>query len=138
MDKKEVDSEERFLFLSFWIAQRRAILDRVSVKTMEWFNLYTARDNVGYETGQLRPGKLGQWDLFGWLTDPEIGCDENEALIASGLTAAEVADERRRENLRENCVDPDNEAEVADFERRRSMSSEELDAEIERMERELA
>ena len=138
MDKKEVDSEERFLFLSFWIAQRRAILDRVSVKTMEWFNLYTARDNVGYETGQLRPGKLGQWDLFGWLTDPEIGCDENEALIASGLNAAEVADERRRENLRENCVDPDNEAEVADFERRRSMSSEELDAEIERMERELA
>lgn len=135
---KEVTPEERNEFVRFWSAQRRAIEGRVSSKTMSYFNDYTANDNVGYEMGQLRPGKLGQWNLYYWLTDIEIRCDKNEALIASGLTAAEVAEEERREYYRENYVDPDNKLEILDFERQKNMSMEELDAEIAHLEALLA
>lgn len=135
---KEITAEEKEQFFFFWMTQRQAIEGRVSEQTMYWFNAYTAKDNVGYEMGQLRPGKLGQWDLYHWLTDLEIHCDENEALIASGLTAAEVAEEKRREHYREHCVDPDNQFEVAMFEQLQSMSPEQLDAEIERLEKQLA
>lgn len=130
---KEVTARERMESYLFWMTQRQAIEGRVSERTMYWFNLYTGKDNIGYEQGQLRPGKLGQWDLYYWLTDHEIRCDKNEALIASGLTAAEVAEEERRDSYRENGVDPDDKAEVAMFEHLKGMSPEELDAEINRL-----
>ncbi len=135
---KEVTAKEKEEFFFFWLTQRKAVENRVSEKTMCWFNTYTSKDNVGYEMGQLRPGKLGQWDLYGWLTDLEIGCNENEALIASGLTAAEVAEEKRRENYRDKCVDPDNQFEIARFERIKGMNPEELDVEIASLEKQLA
>lgn len=131
---KQVTAQEKEQFFFFWLKQRTAIRGRVSEKTMRTFNLYTERDNVGYEFGQLRPGKEGQWDLYHWLTDREINCDENEALIASGLNAAEVAEEARREYYRENCVDPDDALDVATFERIQRMSPEELDVEMIRLE----
>lgn len=124
---KDITAEEKKQFFFFWMTQRQAIEDRVSEQTMYWFNAYTAKDNIGYEFGQLRPGKNGQWDLYYWLTDLEIHCDENEALIASGLTAAEVAEEKRREHF-----------EIAMFERLQGMSPEQLDAEIARLEAQLA
>ena len=130
---QQVTDTERQEFVSFWTAQRRAIGATLSEETMYWFNAYTRRDNVGYETGQLRPGKLGQWDLYFWLTDGEIDCIENEALIASGLTAAEVAEENRREYYRRNYVDPDDPLDVARFNLMMSMTPDELDAEIKRL-----
>src|SRR3989344_6005155 len=115
---KEITAEEKKQFFFFWMTQRQAIEGRVSDETMYWFNAYTAKDNVGYEFGQLRPGKLGQWDLYFNLTgEQSVGCDENETLIASGLTAAEVAEEKRREHYRENYVNPDDQLEIAMFER---------------------
>jgi hypothetical protein len=121
------------------MAQRQAIKGRVSEQTMYWFNAYTAKDNVGYEFGQLRPGKLGQWDLYWNLTgEQSVGCDENEALIASGLTAAKVAEEKRCEHYRGNGVNPDDNLEIAMFERIQSMSPEQLDAEVERLKKQLA
>lgn len=61
---------------------------------MKWFNIYTAPKNIGYEFGELRPGKLGQWDLYHWLTDPKVNaCGKKEAIFASGLTAQEVAEQ---------------------------------------------
>ncbi len=134
----EVTSDDRRQFIEFWGKQRQAIEGRVSPETMRYFNDYTASDNVGYEMGQLRPGKLGQWDLYGWLTDMEIGCDKNEALIASGLTAAEVAEEEKRSHYEAHCIDPDDAAEVADFERRQQLTPAELDAEIVKLELQLA
>lgn len=135
---KEITDEEKEQFNLFWMTQRRAIEGRVSDKTMHWFNAYTAKDNVGYEFGQLRPGKLGQRDLYHNLTgEQSVGCDENETLIASGLTAAEVAEEKRREHYRENGVNPDNQFSVALFEQYQNMTPEELDAEIARLEEEL-
>jgi hypothetical protein len=136
---KEITDEEKKQFFFFWMTQRQAIEGLVSEKTMFWFNTYTAKDNVGYEFGQLRPGKLGQWDLYWNMTgEQSIGCDENETLIASGLTAAEVAEEKRREHYRGNCVDPEDRLATAMFDRLQGMSPEQLDAEISRLEKQLA
>ncbi len=136
---KVTTDEEKKQFFLFWSNQRQAIQGRVSEQTMYWFNIYTERNNVGFNFGQLRPGKLGQWDLYWNLTGAQsIGCDENEVLIASGLTAAEVAEEKRREHYRDKCVDPDNPFAIERFEILQGMSPEQLDSEIMRLEKQLA
>lgn len=136
---KEITDEEKKQFFFFWMTQRQAIKGRVSEETMYWFDAYTAKDNVGYEFGQLRPGKLGQWDLYWNMTGKQsVGCDENETLIASGLTAAEVAEEKRGEHYRGNGVNPDNQLATAMFDRLQGMSLAELDTEIARLEAQLA
>lgn len=134
MSDQEVTSQERAEFVRFWRQQREGIVDMVSAETLEYFDIYTASDNVGYEMGQLRPGKLGQWDLYFWLTDLEVGCPENEAILASGLTAAEVEEEKKREDLLEACVDPDNPEEVFNYRIMKEMTPEQLNAEIKRLE----
>ena len=135
----EITDEEKNQFFFFWLTQRQAIKGRVSDETMYWFNTYTAKDNVGYGFGQLRPGKLGQWDLYWNLTgEQSVGCDENETLIASGLTAVEVAEEKHREHYRGNCVNPDDRLATTMFDRLQGMSPEQLDAEIARLETQLA
>ena len=87
----------------------------------------------------MTQNKLGQWALFHELTGPQSQniCDETEAMLACGLTAAEVAEEKRREHYREYSVDPDDSVAVAQFERMKRMSPAELDAEIKRREKEL-
>ena len=135
MKSTEITAKQREEFFAFWLEQRRAIEGRVSEETMRWFNTYTEKDNVGYEFGQLRPGKLGQWDLYWNLTgEQSVGCDENEALIASGLTATEVAEEKRREYYRARFVNPDSPLEIAEFERINAMKPTELNSEIARLE----
>ena len=134
----EITPEEKKQFFFFWMTQRKAIEGRVSEQTMCQFDIYTEKDNVGYEFGQLRPGKLGQWDLYWTLAGEQgIGCDKNEALIASGLNAAEVAEEKRREHYREQCVNPDDQFEIANFERIQRMTPEQLDIEIASLESQL-
>jgi len=137
---KEITAEEKKQFFLFWMTQRQAIEGCVSEETMCWFNAYTAKENVGHEFGQLRPGKLGQWDLYWNLTGllQITGCNKNEALIVSGLTAVEVDEEKRREHYRENCVDPGDQLATAMFDRLQGMSTEQLDAEIVRLEAQLA
>ena len=60
------------------------------------------------------------------------------SLDCSGLSAAEVAEEERRQELHNNGVDPDDRLEVMRFERLEAMSPLELDAEIARLEEQLA
>lgn len=136
---KVVTDEEKEQFFLFWNTQRQAIKGLVSEKTMGCFNLYTEKDNVGYEFGQLRPGKLGQWDLYWTMTgEQSLGCDQRETMIASGITAAEVAEEGRREYYRGCGVNPDDQFAVVQFDRLQGMSPEELNAEIVRLEDQLA
>lgn len=137
--KGTVTQAEQEHFFDFWSEQKEAVRGRVSESTLEFMNLYTSPSGVGYEFGQLRPGKLGQWDLFYELTGPQSQniCDENEAMIACGLNATEVAEEQRREYYRGNCVDPDDQLAVAQFQRIKRMSPPELDAEIQRLEKQL-
>jgi hypothetical protein len=137
MNAKTVTPQEREQFFDFWSKQKEAVRGRVSENTLEFMNLYTSPSGVGYEFGQLRPGKLGQWDLFWELTGPQSQniCEENEAMIACGLTASEVAEEQLREHYRQNHVNPDDKFAVAQFERTQRMTPAEIDAEIERLEK---
>ena len=131
MEVTEIQKKQHTLF---WAMQKDTVRNMVSEKTMRWFNIYTKKDNVGYKPGQLRPGELGQWDLYHWLTDPEIGCEKSEAIIASGLTPTKIQEEEIREYYRESGIDPDNTEEMRIFDRIVNMSSDELDLEIERLE----
>ncbi len=74
-------------------------------------------ENFGYEQGDLRPGELGQWDLYYSL------------IFDFAIVQAEREDE-----LRECGVDPNNRHEVAEHERLKRMSQDELTAEIELLE----
>lgn len=135
--KKTVTEEEKKQFFFFWKTQYNAIKDLVSARTLAMFNAYTEKNNVGYDLGELRPGKLGQWDLYNWLTDPENHCDKNEALIASCLSASEVAEEERRQQCHEDGVDPDSKREIVAFERLKGMSPEQLEIEIANLEKQI-
>lgn len=123
----------------YWREQRAAVQDRLSAETLLWYDRYTAKaDNFGEEMGMIRPDvNLGKWDLYFWLTDPEIGCDKNEALIAAGLTAAEVAEFERREKLLDRGIDPDDPHEIAFAEALDHMSASDLEATIARLEQQL-
>ena len=136
---KVVSPTEREEFLAFWQGQKEAIRGRVSKDVLGFIDLYTSPSGVGYEFGQLRPGRLGQWDLFWMLAGPQSQnvCTENEAMIACGLTATEVAEAERQEYYRGHDVDPYNPLDVACFDRITRMSPVELDAEIERLEKQL-
>jgi hypothetical protein len=136
---KTVTTQEREEFFTFWLIQRNAIQGKVSDETMRWFNIYTDHNNVGYEFGQLRPGKLGQWDLYWALTgDQSVGCNESETILASGLTVAEIAEEKRREGYRDHGVNADNAIAVAVFERINRMNPDELDSVIMQLEQRIA
>jgi hypothetical protein len=86
---KSVTAEEREQFISFWSNHCRAIISQLSEKARYIFLAFADPDNVGYEKGQVRPGKSGQWDIYYWLK--ELDCDEKEARIASGLSEIEIA-----------------------------------------------
>lgn len=139
-NNRTVTKVERDAFFDFWSNQKVAVKGHVSEGTLEFMNLYTSPTGVGYEFGQLRPGKLGQWDLFWELSGPQSQniCEENEAMIACGLTASEVAEGQRQEFYREHYVDPDDRLAVAQFERMKRMSPSELDTEIQRLEGQMA
>lgn len=110
----EVTPAQRVAFVDFWTKQRSIIEGVVDEKALYWFGIYTSQNNIGYEIGNLRPGKHGQWDLFGWLTDLELNiCDEATALFVAGLTAQELSEQKRLECLRGYGVNPDNPVDVA-------------------------
>jgi len=100
VNRKEITTQEREQFSVFWSEQRRKIEGRVSEKTMRHFDVFTGKDNIGFGATKLSPGKQGQFDLyFNLITEHIAGCSENEALIASGLTADEVLEEEEKTNF---------------------------------------
>ena len=135
--KTSITSDQKREFFVFWQTQAKLIAGLVSQKTLNWFNAFTNHNNVGFEQGQLRPGKLGQWDLYYWLSDQEIGCDKREALLASGLTAQEVAESEHRQRVSEFGLDPEDPTGIIQFEKIQNMTPPELSREIARLEQEL-
>lgn len=131
----KVTPEEKADAARFWRDHLEALQnkDLLKPRVVSFVGSATQADNIGYEPGQIRPGKLGQWDLYDLLR--EFGCSEEECLLASGLTAGEVAAEERREELRRCGVNPDDPQDVAEFERMEAMSPEEINTEVARLEK---
>ncbi len=133
MSTREVTEQERMEFVAFWRQHKAALLagNVCSEEAMKCLHTYTQPDNVGYEFGMLRPGKLGQWDLYDITLEL---LPEKERLLISGLSAREVAISDRDQQYGLNPEDPNYQKEVARVERMQAMSPEELDCEIARLE----
>jgi hypothetical protein len=79
---------------------------------------------------------MGQWDMYDKFMAE--GFSEEERMLVCGLTAGEIADSNRRFELEARGIDPDNAKEVAQAAMLDAMTPEQLDNEIERLERQLA
>ena len=135
---KTVSEKEMVGTLAFWGAQKAALEKSklVSDEALRWLSIYTQRGNIGDEQGQIRPGKLGLWDLY--YETEGVGLSQSERLLISGLSAEEVAGEERREELgHEYYINPDDPAEVREIECMEAMSPAELAAHIASLEKQL-
>ena len=113
----------------FWKNQIDALRDRglVDADALRALVELTKLENIGYDDGQIRPDCLGRWDVYCSLKGR---VSKVEQLILSGLTMAEVSVLERRHFLEKTGVDPDNPAEVAEFQRIERMTSKEIKREI--------
>ena len=133
MSNSEVTSQERQESVAFWRRHQAALQDAklCSEDAMRWLHIYTQPNNIGYESGMLRPGKMGQWDLYD-ETMETLSLDER--LLISGLSAGEVAISDRDQRYGLNPSSPNYAREVADVESLEAMDGAELDREIARLE----
>lgn len=133
MSTCEVTRQERQESISFW-RQHEAVLQEGKLcdeEAMRWLHIYTQPNNIGYEFGMLRPGKMGQWDLYDNTMEM---LSQDQRLLISGLSAGEVTASDRDERYGLDPSDPNYLQEVASIERMQAMSPEELDNEIARLE----
>ncbi len=138
MDMPKVTAEQKAEFRKFWGDHMETLRTDTTIRfeVISYLSMLVQADNVGFDQGEVRPGELGQWDVYYELQ--EIFSKE-ERLLASGLSAGKIAQAERRDHLEHTCcIDPDNPLEVAMIERLDAMSSSELDAEIARLESTLA
>jgi|GEM_PF-1933021 len=112
--------------------EKRGVVSKEHLDNLRLF--ITKPEDIGYNSdcGQIRPGDLGQWDIFynldGW------GIPYSVKLLLSGLSDAEVKNEETREKIRNFGLDPDSKKDVVEFHRISNMSPKALDMEIKRLE----
>lgn len=131
----EISQEQQVESLDWW---RRHIsrLEARGVATSE--ELYSLRihvagvDAIGYGSGQIRPGDLGQWDVFFALEQFDILYEKR--LLLADLSDSAVQREMEKNEMQSLGYNPDDPAEVAEFHRIKGMIPEELDTEINRLE----
>jgi hypothetical protein len=133
MPTPPVTLQERQETLAFWRRHEAALQadNLCDEEAMRWLHIYTQPDNIGYEFGMLRPGKMGQWDLYD-LTMEMLSQDQR--LLISGLSASEVAASDRDMAYGLDPRSATYQNEVAEVERLEAMSPNELDREIARLE----
>jgi hypothetical protein len=132
-----VTRDQQIESAAFWRRHLQFLRSRntVSEEALTWLGYFTKPDAIGYEQGQIRPGELGKWDLYYLLMEWLGGSD---LYIVCDLTASTVAQEEKREQLRNRGYDPDNADDVRQAEMLDSMSSAELDRLIVGLRRQLA
>ena len=97
-----VNKGERARSVRLWKEQREKIAHLLSSTTLHQFDILTKNENIGYAADQVHPGKAGRLDLYRLLTAPDRDCDEEEAMIATGLSEDQVVS---MENQLESEVD---------------------------------
>jgi hypothetical protein len=81
-----------------WLTNRFEMLNRLNHPAKEaigWF-LASGEKAIGFETGQLRPGELGQWDLYYFLLQAGFGPPKEAAFVA-GLDLETIKKEESKE-----------------------------------------
>ena len=133
-----VTDKERMDTAHFWQTHLRALGKKQLASPLALSIAAFAQkpENVGYEgpmESQIRPGKLGQWDMYDvYLAEHTL---EEERLLISGLTAEEVAAANRRIFLNDSGIDSDDPAQVAAAARLDAMTPAQVKEEIARLER---
>lgn len=118
----------------FWQKQIKKLETQgVNKKILECMRWFTPLESFGYETGQLRPGNLGKWDMYYFLIDYR-DCSRAEAANACDLSIQEINKAEREDELSQHGIDASNPIEVAMYEHMEGLSPDELDEMIIAME----
>jgi hypothetical protein len=134
-----VSPAEKIATVNFWKQHAEQLRDSklVSDLGLQWISICTSStDNIGYGgEGQIRPGDLGKWDLYGLL---EMSCNFQpaELLLLADISPSEFENEKKRTEMSDYGLDLDKPQDVLEFEQLRrlsKMSPEERDVEIVRL-----
>lgn len=114
-----------------WQKQAEALKGMVPEDLIASLTQMTVPANIGFEMGQIREGKGGQWDIyysFEGIATP------GQRILLSGLSAAEVEHQEKANEMNLafglDIDDPKDQKELHLIERLGKMTPEELDAEI--------
>ena len=77
---------------------------------------------------------MGRWDVYYYLFE-DLCIPKSEALLAANISPREFAEEEKRDELERMGVNPDDEDEVAEYERIAALSIEELERQIKALEK---
>lgn len=133
MTQRVVTQQELQDTLAFWRRHEDALQDshRVSDDALYWLRLYTKPSSIGYDFSQIRPGKLGQWDIFEMLVE----ClSFEDRLLISGLSTEEVARTELDDAYGLNPEDPRYEQDRTQIEHLEALTPVQLDTEISQLE----
>lgn len=66
-----------------WDEHKKNLEGKISKQARQVLDFFTVPSNIGFEQGQVRPGELGQYDVF--YMSLEWGLTEDERRLISGL-----------------------------------------------------
>lgn len=108
----------------------------VSEETLRWLLILTKHDCIGYDQGDVRPNDIGRWDVYYFLWQ-DGGASKQEAMLASNLTAEEIAGQERRNDLEMDGVNPDDPVDVKMHEIMKDLPPDQLNELIDTLEQQL-
>lgn len=125
----EVSREEKQKWFYWWKDRLDNLRERGLATEDGFLNARTligSAGSIGYGQGQIRPGALGQWDVF-WELEM-YGVPYAERILLSGLSEVQVEAEEKRMRMKGRGYNPDDPDDVAEFERLERMTPDERDA----------
>jgi len=121
-----VSNEELYQSLNFWRAHHTRLADEgTPPKLLEEIPLTSER--IGFGQGQIRPGELGQFDVF-YASEPYHSLQDR--LLISGLSEDKVKETEREQEMKDFGWDPDNPEDVKEYEYFNSMTRPEAEAQL--------
>ncbi|MEK9195218.1 MAG: hypothetical protein AAB975_02490 [Patescibacteria group bacterium] len=131
-----ISGKERIDAVLFWKrhADNLRKTNVVSHEAITWVMTCTKPECIGFNSMEgevIRPGEIGKWDMFEMARQGGFGTQE--CLLMADITVSQLAQEERREYMKDWGFDPDDSDEMQECERLEKMTAEELDAEIIRL-----
>lgn len=134
--RSAISDKDRMDTVLFWErhADNLRRTNAVSHEAVAWVAICTKPECIGFDSLEgeiIRAGDVGKWDMFEMAR--QAGFSTQECLLMADLTASQLAEENRREYMRDWGFDHDDWADVQECERLEVMTAEELDTEIIRL-----
>lgn len=138
---RQITSEERQDAYKHWRQHEESLRRHggVSENDFRLLAMMTQRNCFGYDISKgevVGVGPEAKWDLLEILKQSGHA-DLNVCMRLAGVSDAEMAQHERELELHSACIDPSDHEAVEGWDRMKSMSPDQLDSEIARLEREL-